>query len=425
MILKIKPTSALKGRIYLPASKSYTIRAFLIAACGGTSVIKKPSNCDDAKAALDAARALGSAVIDKGNGAWQIKAGNGVKIKRKINVRESGTALRFLLPLLSLKEGAFTVEGKGTLRGRPNKFLIETISAMGKSIAGTGPQHGIPIKINGGDLKGGKVFLDGSLSSQFVSALLIACPQIKEDTHLYLKGDKLVSTDYITMTLQVLKKAGIEILPVGKREFLIKGGQKFKGLRPFHVPSDYGLAGFHFAAAALTDSDVVFNGNFDPDFIQADGHIIDFMQRMGVDFIRTAGSIRIKGPFSLKGGRFSLKDCPDLVPVMAVLAMFAKGKTRLTDIGHARVKESDRITDLRNELIKTGAVMIEKSNEMTIIPQVQYKNGCTLDPHHDHRLAMAFAVLGLKIGVNVKDMECCGKSYPDFVKDFKILTGSK
>jgi 3-phosphoshikimate 1-carboxyvinyltransferase len=254
-----------------------------------------------------------------------------------------------------------------------------------------------------------------------VSALLIAAPQLPEDTEVILRGKRLVSTDYITMTCAVLAKSGIRIEQKGPRVYRIKGRQKFKGLTNFTVPSDYGLAAFLMAAAALNGSDVTLNGNLNDRLIQADGHIMDFLDRMGVAIRRTSKSMCIKGPCELKGGTFSLKDCPDLVPVMAVLAMFAKGKTRLCHIAHARAKESDRISDLHNELLKVGAKIIEKNDEMIIIPQTKYKENCLLDPHQDHRLAMAFCVLGLKLGARVKDIECTHKSYPGFVPDFKKI----
>jgi 3-phosphoshikimate 1-carboxyvinyltransferase len=177
------------------------------------------------------------------------------------------------------------------------------------------------------------------------------------------------------------------------------------------------------SAAALVPSNVTLRGYFNDELIQSDGAILPFLSKMGLKMQRSSTSLRIKGPCSLKGGVFSLKDCPDLVPIMAVTAMFAKGVTRLKDIGHARVKESDRISDLRQELLKVGAKIDEKKDELIIYPQASYKSGVTLDPHHDHRLAMAFAVLGLKVGVSIRDMECTSKSYPGFVKAFDHLRG--
>jgi 3-phosphoshikimate 1-carboxyvinyltransferase len=250
---------------------------------------------------------------------------------------------------------------------------------------------------------------------------MIAAPLAERDTRLVMTGKTLVSQDYVIMTRQILERAGIQVVPKGKRAFFIPGQQQFKGLKKFHVPSDYGLAAFFMSAAALVKSDVVLKGYFDDALIQSDGAIIPLLTRMGLKMQRTATSIRIKGPCALKGGTFSLKSCPDLVPIMAVTAMFAKGSTRLKDIGHARVKESDRISDLRQELLKVGADIEEKKDELIIHPRPAYQGGVTLDPHHDHRLAMAFAVLGLKVGLKVKDVECTSKSYPGFVKAFRAL----
>jgi 3-phosphoshikimate 1-carboxyvinyltransferase len=208
---------------------------------------------------------------------------------------------------------------------------------------------------------------------------------------------------------------------LGQRRIVIKGKQAFRGLKDFRVPSDYGLAAFHMAAAALLPSQLVLQGHFDDRLVQSDGHILDFLKRMGVSFRKTAAALTIKGPFAIRGGKFSLRDCPDLVPVMTVLAMFADRRTELINISHARVKESDRITDLRKELLKVGAKISETADSLIIDPISEYHSDRTLDPHSDHRLAMAFAILGLKIGCRIKNIECTRKSYPAFVKDFAAL----
>jgi 3-phosphoshikimate 1-carboxyvinyltransferase len=428
MILTVKPASFLKGKISLPASKSYSIRAFVIAARGGHSVIIGPSNCDDAKVAIRAARFLGAQVNEiKQKGAvprWEVVAGRHLSSALKINVKESGTVLRFLLPILASSGHQATVTGDGTLRGRPNLFLTEALRRMGVDIKGRGDMESVPIRIKSGVLKGGDIVIDGSLSSQFISAFLIACPCLPEDTRLKLAGKRLVSSDYIDMTRRVLTESGIKVHQQGTRQYHIKGGQEFKGLKNFVVPSDYGLAAFLMAAAVLVESDIALTGYLKDDFIQADGHIVGFLQKMGVPLRQTSRAIHIKGPCPLKGGNFSLKNCPDLVPIMSVLALFARGRTRLYDIGHARVKESDRVSDLRAELLKVGAKVTERRDEMVIDPQGQYENNCLLDPQKDHRLAMSFCVLGLKLGVRVKDIQCTHKSYPDFVRDFKALGAS-
>ncbi|HNV23574.1 MAG TPA: 3-phosphoshikimate 1-carboxyvinyltransferase [Candidatus Omnitrophota bacterium] len=421
MDLFILPPHALKGTIKLPASKSYSIRSLIIAACGGQSQIRDCSDCDDAKSALNVIRALGADVKVLSKNSFLIKAFKKPFALSRVNVKESGTVLRFLLPLVSLYAKKALITGCGTLKGRPNIFLMKTLRERGVVIQGEGRQESVPIFLKGGELHGGKITIDGTLSSQFISALLIACPQLTEDTTLFLQGKKLVSSDYVAMTCQILKKAGISIKQKNIRMFFIKGRQRFKGLKNFCVPSDYGLAAFLLGAACLVQSDVNLTGHLPEDLIQADGHILSFLKKMGARFVKTSKGIKIKGPFQLKGGKFSLKNCPDLVPIMAVLALFAKGKTRLYDIAHARAKESDRITDLRQELLKIGAKIIETKSAITIIPQKFYKQGCCLDSHSDHRLAMAFAVLGTKIALKVKKMESTHKSYPKFVKDFKSL----
>ncbi len=421
MILAVQATSTLHGTVGLPSSKSHSIRAFLIAACGGTSLIIRPSDCDDALIAMCVAQALGAKLKKIRNNVWQVQAAPERLRSRLIDVGESGTALRFLLPLLALYPGRFIVKGQGTLVGRPNFHLTKSLRERGVFIKGYGPKESVPIEIQGGGMRGGKIFVDGTMSSQFISALLIACPRLNENSKIILTGKKLVSTDYITMTQQVLKKAGIRIKKRSSRVFQIPGQQRFKGLKNFVVPADYGLAAFLLAAGALVSSDLVLKGNLKDDFIQADGAIILLLKKMGVRFKKTTQTIYLKGPFALKGGSFSLKNSPDLVPIAAVLALFARGKTRIYDIAHARVKESDRISDLRHELLKVGAKIEETKNELIIHPQPNYKKNVILDPHRDHRLAMAFSVLGLKLGAKIKDIECTAKSYPGFVRDFKNI----
>ena len=424
MILTVKPSSFLRGRIRLPASKSYSIRAFIIAACGGTSTILDASNSEDGKVAIHAARSLRANIVcyQQAQGLkWKVTASGKRACRSLINVRESGTVLRFLLPLVALHGKKVTVTGEGTLRGRPNRFLTRALRGMGVAIRGTGTQESIPVVVRGGTMTGGTIVIDASLSSQFISALLIACPQLSGDSRLVLKGKQLVSSDYIVMTEKVLRKSGVKIEQRSAREYKIKGKQNFRGLKNFTVPADLGLAAFHMAAAVLTGSDVLLTGAFSNTLVQADGRIFTLLKGMGVALRTNAQGIRIQGPYVLKGGRFSLAHCPDLVPIMTILAMFAKGRTFLYDIGHVRSKESDRISDLRKELLKVGAKITEEKNSLTINPRNGYRANCLLDPHHDHRLAMSFSVLGIKLGVRVKDIECTKKSYPDYVRDLRRM----
>lgn len=420
MNLTITPPAGISGSVNLPASKSYSIRAFFIAACGGTSRIVGPSDCDDARVALNVAKSFG-ATITPFHGGYQVTA-PAIPLRRsplKVKVRESGTSLRFVLPLLPFFSEAAQVQGSGTLVGRPNHHLCAALRDSGIKVNGVGEKESVPVTYSGGTFAGGRVVIDGSVSSQFISALMIAAPLAARDTRLVMAGKSLVSRDYVVMTRQILARAGVRVVQKSSREFLIPGGQEYKGLKKFPVPSDWGLAAFFMAAAALAPSDIVLKGCFDDSLLQSDGAILGFLSAMGLKYTRSSVALRLKGPQVLNGGTFSLKDCPDLVPVMTVAAMFAKSPTRLKDIAHARVKESDRISDLRAELLKVGADIQEKKDELLIRPRPGYTSGVTLDPHHDHRLAMAFAVLGVRVGVRIKNIECTKKSYPGFVQDFR------
>ena len=428
MHCKIERTRALRGRVRLPASKSYSIRAFIIAACGGRSRIIGSSDCDDARVARKVAGMLGAQVEKLSDRAWLVEEKRVKRPLREVDVCESGTVLRFILPLLSLSSDRCRITGQGTLRGRPNHHLTAVLRRQGVRIRGTGPRESVPIVLSGGDFRGGKIHVEGSLSSQFISALMIACPQLAQDSTLTITGRQVVSADYIGMTERIVKKAGIRIQRRTSRVFHIAGSQKYRGLGTFTVPSDAGLAAFLLAGGALTDSNLVLEGCYPHQWPQADGHIFQFLKRMNVTIRRSSKTLKLRGPVILKGGLFSLKDCPDLLPVMAVLALFAKGTTRLVNIRHARVKESDRVTDLRRELVKIGAHIREKPNELIIEPQrahdrFLYREDVILDAHHDHRLAMAWAVLGLRCGVGIKGMECVSKSYPGFVRDLRRLGG--
>jgi 3-phosphoshikimate 1-carboxyvinyltransferase len=174
------------------------------------------------------------------------------------------------------------------------------------------------------------------------------------------------------------------------------------------------------AAACLTNSKIILKIEKDK-FIQADKKMLEILRKMGIRLSIFKNKIEIKGSDRIKGANFSCRDCPDLVPVLGILALFADKKTRLYGIGHLRLKESDRISDFRSQLLKVGAKVKETRDELIIYPKSKLKKNCIIDPHNDHRLAMAFAVLGLKTGITIKNFECVNKSYPNFLQDLRSL----
>ncbi|MFZ5800686.1 MAG: 3-phosphoshikimate 1-carboxyvinyltransferase [Candidatus Omnitrophota bacterium] len=422
MILKVRPASSLRGTINLPASKSYSIRSFIIAALGGASKIFNVSDCEDVKVAIRACRKLGAHFSRLGRDSWEIKGIEGdFRFAPSINVGESGTTLRFLISLLTLTKNKIRVLGVGTLLKRPNHHLVKVLNQHGAKIKGSGKEFRLPLEFWPSQLCGGRMEINGSLSSQFISSLLITCPRLKEDSRIKIIGEQMVSQPYIEMTLAVLKEAGIKIEKAGEREFKVKGRQQFHGLKKFVVPDDYGLAAFFMVAGSILKGKITLRKSRRKDLPQADKAIIGFLKRTGAKIKLAPDKLVIEGPAQLSGGNFCLRNCPDLTPVMAVAALFAKGRTTLWGIAHARKKESDRISDLRAELLKIGADIRENRDALLITPVKELRRGLRLNPHKDHRLAMAFCVLGLKLGCVVEDIECIAKSYPTFLRDLRRL----
>jgi 3-phosphoshikimate 1-carboxyvinyltransferase len=422
MNLFIKPASGLKGNINLPPSKSYSIRAFIIASLGGTSEIINPSDCEDVKSARLACQKLGARIANSPRNSWLVEGINGnYDFSSRIDVGESGTALRFLLSVLALTRNRITVKGRGTLINRPNHYLVQALRKQGAKIRGRGKSECLPLRITPGQMRAGVIEIDGTLSSQFISSLLITCPNLKEDSLIEIKGNYVVSRPYIEMTRQVLEKSGVKTICRNPRQYLVRGRQRFKGLKKFIVPDDYGLGAFFMVAACLLKSKVTLKKNSRDNFVQADRKIIPLLKKMGAKIKISPDKLVIEGPAQLKGGSFCLRDCPDLTPVMAIAALFAKGKTRLYGISHIQTKESDRISCLRQELLKIGTRIQGGHDDLVIDPRPRLKARARLNPHNDHRLAMAFSILGLKLGAIVEDVECVAKSYPGFFKDLKKI----
>jgi len=413
----IKRTERLEGEIRAPPSKSYTHRAVIVASMNGNSRISNISNCDDARMTIRACEMLG-ATITKDGDTLNIDGFKGRPSAPSdvINLGESGASLRFALPLACLTEGSNVILIGDSLRERPVSPLIRAVTDLGGG-ALFFPYTLAPYITTWGMLGGGETTVDGSISSQFISSLLMACPSAQNDSTIKVKGE-LVSKPYVEMTLDVLEKAGITI-DYNESQFFIQGGQKFKSLRDYAIHGDYSSAAFLMAAACLVDSDVTITDLVNDK--QGDRKIIDILRLMGADIERTRNAVHISGPFELKGIEVNCRETPDLVPVLAVLGTFAKGTTRIYDIAHLRYKESDRFYTLTNELSKLG-VDIEYGIDEIIVRSSKPRTGITVNSHGDHRIAMALSLIGLKVGeLTVEGREHISKSYPRFVEDMQHL----
>lgn len=415
----IEKTPELTGVIKAPASKSYTHRAIMIGSMNGSCQVINPLYSNDTLATINAWRQLGS-VIKRGPGCLEIKGFYGLPHPTgySINVGESGTLLRFILPILALAEGDFTIRGKGTLLGRSNRTIVEALRSWDINISGVDKEHKLPIKLKGeGVIKGGKTYVSGRESSQTISSLLIVAPFANDDTVIIVK-DRLVSRPYVEVTIDVLRQAGIKVRNDDYKEFHVRCGQKLKPPGKFAVHGDYSSAAFLMAASSLLPSDITITDLTDDK--QGDKKIVDILNKMGAKIKHIKNTVKIKGPFELKGIDIDCSDIPDLVPVLAVIGCFAKGKTRIYNIAHLAHKESNRITAPAGELMKLGAD-ISATGDSIIIKQSCLKPG-HVSSCDDHRIAMALVVAGLKTGkVRAGGVECISKSYPDFLRDIKSL----
>jgi len=415
MKVRVRP-SIVQGDVYAPPSKSYTHRAMTIAALGKKADILYPLLSKDTMATVRACEAFG-ATIHVPEGKEDVLKIVGVDGHPKvpedvINAANSGTTLRFMAAVGSLVDGAVVLTGDDSLRKRPNEPLLKAINDLGASAFSTKDDGTAPIVVRG-KLKGGKTTVDGSISSQFISALLLACPFGSEDTMIKVNGE-LKSKPYVEMTLDMLESAGAKVV-TDFTKFEIPHNQKFN-LGSYVIPGDFSSASYLLAAGAITNSKVVVR-NLVPSK-QGDVAIVSILQQMGanVTWNQKKGVVTVNGA-DLKGIRIDVGDHPDLVPTLAVLGACAEGVTQITNAAHLRYKETDRLRTMSTELRKMGAKIKELPDGLVIERSRLY--GARLKGYNDHRIVMALTVAGLVAEGEtiVDDAGSVEVSYPDFFDD--------
>lgn len=423
MLLKVK-SSKLAGEVRAPPSKSYTHRAFTVALLArGESRVINPLMSFDTEATVEAAGNLGGEVSQE-NDVWRV-LGTGGDLRPRtdlIDVRNSGTTLRLMGAIAALSPKPVRLTGDESILKRPMGPLISALAQLGAKAKCEGVRGRPPVVVGGG-LDGGEVEITGAISSQFISALLLACPYAREDVDLRVT-EELRSKPYVEITLELLDAAGARI----KRsrdlmEFKIPGGQVFRA-REFEIPGDFSSASFVLAAAALAGG-VVRVSNLDVRSAQGDKRIVGLLREFGAD-VRVKGKVvEASGAEQLSGIEADCGDNPDLVPALAVLGSLADGRTRLTNIPHLRYKETDRLRALRVELNKMGVRVEERPGELRI-RGVERLKGTSLHSYGDHRMAMALAVAGLVArGETIIDgAESISVSYPSFLEHMRKLGAS-
>ncbi len=410
---EIKRIKNLDATVSIPGSKSYTHRALIIAALAeGWSFLRNSLISEDTKYLMGALRSLGADILvaDKDI----IVTGTGGNIKnpgKKLYLGNNGTALRFLTAVASLGTGKFTLDGSDRLRERPVKPLLDALKMLGIDCRGMDKSGYPPVTVQGAGITGGKVTFTDIESSQYISSILITSPYARSDVGIELEG-LTVSMPYIDMTEGVMNHFGVEVTKRGKNEYTVKAPQKYTGQR-YLIESDVSSASYFFLAAALCKGRVrVLNTN--PNTLQGDMGFLQILEKLGCHILRGIDWVEVAGR-ELNGGdyRFDMSDMPDMVPTLAVLSAFRPGQTVISNISHLRLKESNRIEALVNELNRTGIDAKELEDGLVITGGTPH--GAEIETYDDHRIAMSFAIAGLATeGIMIKNQRCVGKSFPGF-----------
>lgn len=419
-MIEIKPLDRSDAVVTIPGSKSYTHRALVVSALAeGESTLINVLRCEDTEHTLQGLQRLGIRMIEKEDGLHVLGAGGNLdRGGREIFTGNSGTSMRFLTALASLRDGQTLLDGSGRMRQRPMMDLLEGLEALGVRVYSENGKGYPPVAVESTGLKGGTANIRGDRSSQFLSALLMVAPYAERDVHLKVAGP-LASRPYIDITLDVMSAFGV---PVDRREyhsFSVKAGQRYRP-RTFLIEGDASNASYFFSAAAITRGRVRVE-NFRPSSVQGDTAFLEVLEGMGCEVMRGGEWAEVRGK-ELRGMEIDMNAMPDLVPTLAVTAIFSRGKTVMKNIGHLRVKESDRIASIARELAKMGVRTEEGEDWLSV--EGGRPHGAEIETHQDHRLAMAFAVAGLSVpGMKITGERCVEKSFPGFWNTFESLYG--
>ena len=417
--------SVLEGNIKCPPSKSYTHRAIAIASLAeGKSTISNPLISRDTMATISGCKILG-VKIEKSNesvNCIQILGKNEFETPKDIiNAENSGTTIRILTSMAGLVKKGYTIlTGDESLKTRPMKPLISALNQLGVHAFSSNEKNTPPLIVKGGGIKGGLVSIEGSISSQFISSLLISCIYGLKDIEIRVTGNQ-VSIPYIISTIETMKKFGVSIKH--DKEYL-NYNITSNNYRPtdFTIPGDFSSASLIIAAGVLCGRKISIEGmNFH--YPQGDMEIIDIVRKMGGDITvnKEKGEVIVYGSNSLDGIECNLINCPDLLPAVSIISLKSRKPVRIFGISHARFKETDRISIITKELRKMGVNISEKKDGLLLNPVRCLKN-VEFDSHNDHRLFMAFTIASMLTNKSiVRGAQSIDVSYPLFIEEIKRL----
>ncbi|MCC7208783.1 MAG: 3-phosphoshikimate 1-carboxyvinyltransferase [Anaerolineae bacterium] len=437
--LAIQPLDGpVDATIRVPGSKSITNRALALAALAeGTSTLDNALFSEDSTICAACLRQLGIPVALDAESARMVVQGQGGRIPAReasCFVGNSGTTARFLVALAALGRGAYYFDGVPRMRQRPVGPLLRALRALGAEIEA--PNEVFPLAVYGRGLRGGAATIDSSASSQYLTALLQVAPYAEKDVQL-LVGGALVSEPYIAMTMRLMAAFGVDVRqesgnqPDGAatvhdklyyRNYSVRAGQRYRGQR-YQIEPDASNASYFFAAAALTGGRVRVP-DLTPDSLQGDVRFLDVLREMGCVVSAFAspdgGGIEVRGPAQLRGVDVDMNAISDTAQTLAAIAPFAAEPVTMRNIGHIRHKETDRIAAMVTELRRLGANVDDGPDWITIHPSAL--RPAAVETYDDHRMAMAFAVAGLRTpGLRIRNPGCTAKTFPDYFERFAAL----
>ncbi len=404
----ILPSLPVRGSVSVPGSKSITNRALVVAALAdGVSTLVAPLDSDDTEAMVDCLEGLGVR-IDRWNPIWRIQGTNGrfEPVRSVLDARASGTTARFITAVASLATAGIIVDGVPRMRQRPIGTLTKALRDLGGDVT---DQAGYPpINIEGRGLNGGGIVMDGSASSQFISAVLMAAPYARSATTIELSA--VTSRPYIDQTLEVMRAFGADAGWEDENTLYVdRTGYR---AAEFAIEPDASAAVYPMAAAAVTGGSLTIQG-LRRDSLQADLGVIPVLEAMGCSAEWNERGLKLIGTRDLLGVDVDMNHAPDAAVAVSVVALFARGATTIRNIPNLRIKETDRLAAIAAELSKLGAAVDERPDGLTIEPG--HPQGASIATYDDHRIAMAFSVAGLRIpGVIIEDIECVSKTWPGY-----------
>ncbi len=421
--VRVEPRGPVEGSLRVPGSKSLTNRYLVVAALAdGVSRLHGALVAEDSEVLIRALGALGLEVHARGGEIEVHGAGGRVPAARaELDLRLSGTSIRFLTALVALGHGRYRLDGVERMRERPIEDLLSALRELGAdahSLKGNGCP---PLEVHAAGLRGGVASVPGGRSSQYLSALLMAAPYADDAVTLEVVGE-LQSKPFIDMTLDVMHDFGVQVERDGYARFRVRPG-RYRA-REVTVEGDAMAAGYFWAAAAVTGGRVRVT-NLGSATRQGDARILEVLERMGCRVVRDEDATAVQGPAGgrVRGGDFDLNDMPDQAQTLAAVALFADRPVHIRNVWNLRIKETDRLSALATELRRLGATVEEERDGLLVHPLAQPPRApVTLDTYGDHRMAMALAVVGAALpNVVIRDPGCVAKTYPGFFDDFLAL----